>query len=542
LQREFVGPNLKGRDCLSELQERLEHLVNYSSQLIFVSGDSIAQQQRTLEGFLSIQKENTEISYFTSEITMESPDFRRIICRQFLGQKVGSFVRPLKELLKDLHEQPGPFLLCIKQAQTLPNGFLQELWDWVTESKAQSANHHVNVILFGETAWAEKAKKWLPKRNSSRPILLSTQSVDSTKFDVNALEMLMAEERLTFSFDLFKRNEFAPPVVTQNWFIVGVLILLLFVFVGLMSWQYPEHIKSLLQTGKLPPEVTLNIDQLALLNERLNRQLENKNDPTDIAQNAAEVEEVSIPSKVQTTSILDSTDDNTDLVTSWDAAKQASNNKIDFLKENVNDQRAAIDKYAAPLTNSEEPALTREELGIDVSEDYLADADGDFAFPDIINVEQIDRPLGKDLLASPQEEQVVIAPLVFASEMDENSLLKKPGQAATRVTRESTTDGFYEFAEEALLALPETAILLQLFGMQDRLVLDEFIINNKLQDLVWIYQTTRYGGTWHVILYNQRFDSVNEARQAIELLPSSIRSTKPFPKDLRQIKLEIRNR
>jgi DamX protein len=492
LQREFVGPNLKGRDCLSELQERLEHLVNYSSQLIFVSGDSIAQQQRTLEGFLSIQKENTEISYFTSEITMESPDFRRIICRQFLGQKVGSFVRPLKELLKDLHEQPGPFLLCIKQAQTLPNGFLQELWDWVTESKAQSANHHVNVILFGETAWAEKAKKWLPKRNSSRPILLSTQSVDSTKFDVNALEMLMAEERLTFSFDLFKRNEFAPPVVTQNWFIVGVLILLLFVFVGLMSWQYPEHIKSLLQTGKLPPEVTLNIDQLALLNEQLDRQLENKNEPTDIAQNAAEVEEVSIPNKVQTT--------------------------------------------------SEEPALTREELGIDVSEDYLADADGDFAFPDIINVEQIDRPLGKDLLASPQEEQVVIAPLVFASEMDENSLLKKPGQAATRVTRESTTDGFYEFAEEALLALPETAILLQLFGMQDRLVLDEFIINNKLQDLVWIYQTTRYGGTWHVILFNQHFDSVNEARQAIELLPSSIRSTKPFPKDLRQIKLEIRNR
>ncbi|MEC7468757.1 MAG: hypothetical protein VYC51_02800 [Pseudomonadota bacterium] len=33
----------------SELHDRLEYLVNYSSQLIFVSGDSIAEQQRTLE-------------------------------------------------------------------------------------------------------------------------------------------------------------------------------------------------------------------------------------------------------------------------------------------------------------------------------------------------------------------------------------------------------------------------------------------------------------------------------------------------------------
>ena len=33
----------------SELHERLEYLVNYSSQLIFVSGESIAQQQKPLK-------------------------------------------------------------------------------------------------------------------------------------------------------------------------------------------------------------------------------------------------------------------------------------------------------------------------------------------------------------------------------------------------------------------------------------------------------------------------------------------------------------
>jgi DamX protein len=527
---------------LSELQERLEHLVNYSSQLIFVSGDSIAQQQRTLEDFLSMQKENTEISYFTSEITMESPDFRRIICRQLLGQKVGSFVRPLKELLKDLHEQPGPFLLCIKQAQTLPNAFLQELWDWVTESKMQSLNHHVNVILFGETAWAEKAKKWLPKRNSNRPILLSTQSVESTKFDVNALETLMAEERPAFSLDLFRRNEFSPPVVTQKWFIVGVLILLLAVFLGLMTWQYPEHVKSLLQTGKLPPDAALNVDQLALLNEQLDRQLQMKEDTTNLAQSTAETDQLSNPDKIQTSSTSDSTEDNTDLVTSWDAAKQASSDKMDSLKENMNDQRVAKEQDAALLTNLEEPALTREVLSIEVTEDYLAEADGDFAVPDIISIEQLDATLGKDLLALSQEEPIAADTLESADRGDEDSLLNAPKQAATPITQERTNERFYEFAEETLLALPEPAILLQLSGIQNRTVLDEYIADNQLQDVVWIYQTTRYGGPWHVVLFNQRFDSVNEARQAVELLPSPVRSTEPFAKDLRQIKLEIRNR
>ena len=42
----------------SELHERLEYLVNYSSQLIFVSGESIAQQQKTLEAFVFQQHDD----------------------------------------------------------------------------------------------------------------------------------------------------------------------------------------------------------------------------------------------------------------------------------------------------------------------------------------------------------------------------------------------------------------------------------------------------------------------------------------------------
>jgi DamX protein len=529
---------------LSELQERLEHLVNYSSQLIFVSGDSIAQQQRTLDDFLSVQKENTEISYFTSELSMESPDFRRVICRQLLGQKVGSFVRPLKELLKDLHEQPGPYLLCIKQAQTLPNAFLQELWDWVTESKTQSQNHHVNVILFGETAWAEKAKKWLPKRNSSRPVLLSTQSIDSTKFDVNALESLMAEERPSFSLALFRRDEFSPPMVTQKWFIGSVLLLLLSVFIGLMSWQYPDHVKSLLQTGMLPPEAQLNTDKLALLNEQLDREVKTKGQTaeqtneqtkekfTDSSLSKPEPMQLPTPKEIQSTLYSDSTKDKAQLITSWDDAKQTSNDKIKSLKENINGQRAARDRDAALITNLDEVTPIANE---DVVDAY--DADGDFAVPDIISVEQLDATLGNELLTSSRGE-----PLAIDTLASKGTLSALPEQAATQEKPDLRDNPLYEFDEAMLLALPEPGVLLQLSGIKNRRVLNEFIVDNQLQNLIWVYQTTRYGGAWHVVLLNQRFTSLNTTRQAVELLPSSLQSTQPFAKDLEQIKLEIRNR
>lgn len=479
---------------MSELQERLEHLVNYSSQLIFVSGDSIAQQQRALEEFLAVQKENTEISYFTSELTMESPDFRRIICRQLLGQKVGSFVRPLKELLKDLHEQPGPFLLCIKQAQTLPNPFLQELWDWVIESKKLPPNHHVNVILFGETTWAEKAKRWLPKRNSSRPVLLSTQSVDSTKFDVNALENLMAEERPVFSLDMFRRDQFSTPIVTQKWFIVSVLVLLLSVFIGLMSWQYPDHVKSLLQTGSLPPVVDINADQLAVRNEQL-----------EIKRKEAIADE---------TVVEETTPDNLELVNSWVEAKQTSDTKIDALKLSIDEKKQAQEQDALARAKLDEPLLDS-----DKSDLSIEDPEGDFAVPDILSVEQLDATLGNQLLSPSQDEELV-----------------------NEIAPEQSIDPLYEFDESALLALSEPAVLLQLSGIQNRSVLKEFITDNQLQDIVWVYQTTRYGGAWHVVLFKRSFDSLNAARQATELLPESVRSTEPFAKDLTQIKLEIRNR
>jgi DamX protein len=495
---------------LSELQERLKHLINYSSQLIFVSGDTIAQQQRSLEDFLSIQQENTEISYFTAEMTMESPDLRRTICRQLLGVKLGSFNRPLKQLLKNLHQQPGPFLLCIKQAQMLPNDFLQELWEWVCESKKLSESHHVNVILFGETEWAEKAKKWLPKKNKNRPVLLSSQSVSSVidddasqssssvhmgkdaHFDIDALEILLSDPSLNRKSPL---DENSPPLVSQKWFISCVLCLLLVVFVGLMTWQYPEQVKHFLTTGQLEPKESIVKDELAALNRALDeaasqaRQDDSLVSPTEEAA-ALPVEPSAEPPE--------------ELVTSWKDAKQASEGNIEELRSEIAAENVEV-------------------------EATIEEQSGDFAVPDIISVEQLDAKLGESLLQ--QQSSAGLDARETASSTAEDSV-----NEGADINPPSLS---FTFDEAEILAIKEPAVMLQLSGIQNRRVLDEFITDNQLEQQVWVYETTRYGGSWHVVLLNRSFDDVESARDALNSLPENIQAMQPFAKDLRQIKSEI---
>ena len=457
---------------MTELQNRLEHLVNYSSQLIFVSGDTIAQQQKSLEDFLSVQKENTEISYIDAQESMDASDYRRMICRQLMGQTVGSYVRPLKELLKELSNQPGPFLVCIKQSERLPNEFLQELWDWVVQSRKQSKQQHLNIILFGESKWAEQAKQWLPNKNSDKPVLLSNHSVPSTGFDPKALENLMSESRTSFGRQFFNQgNEGAANLLSNKWFISAVLVIFFACFLGMISWQYPGYVSEFLKTGKLP-EVIASEDSTA----------------TQVLEPAeAEVDPVNIIPQAQLEIVEDAPfEANEILVSDWQNRNQVDESRVaksdDEISESVNDTQPS----------------------------------GDFAVPDIINVEQLDAALGSELA------------------------LQTEVQLDNQVNTNNSNN--YRFDENIILSIADDAVLLQLSGIQNPSVLTTYIQSNGLEQNTWIYETSRYGGAWYVVLYAQAFDTLAQARQAAQSLPSNVRDSEPFAKVAGQIKQEIQNK
>ncbi len=168
---------------ISQLHERLDHLVHYSSQLIFVSGKTIGEQQRHLERFLSQQTEDTEIAYLQINPALHTREIRQEIAMQLRITVEGSYDQPLNELLHRLNDYDGPVLICITQAHLLSQGMLNELWDLVLQSRFANNKQHLNVILFAEPQWAYQAQQALPARHSDQPLLFATESLPANAID-----------------------------------------------------------------------------------------------------------------------------------------------------------------------------------------------------------------------------------------------------------------------------------------------------------------------------------------------------------------------
>lgn len=269
--------------AISELQHRLEHLVSYSSQLIFISGDSIAQQQKSLQTFLGHQSENSEIAFVNGESGITKQSYRKLIKEQLLGEGPDSFDRPLGDLLASLNDHENPVLICICQADKIPNDFLQELWGLLLQSRTASNKLHLNILLFAQSDWAEKAKAWLPSKNGDKPLLISTESVIADSLQSNNVDSLIAQKRREFEQHKIARATQQPPpktLLTAMWFRVLIGLAFLAVFSGLMLWLYPVELSPPVKTEESAltlEDVTSNSNSVAVP--------ENKSTETDSAQN-----------------------------------------------------------------------------------------------------------------------------------------------------------------------------------------------------------------------------------------------------------------
>lgn len=521
---------------MSELHNRLAHLVNYTSQLIFVSGDSVAEQQRVLNSFLASQQEDTDISYFTASETQTASDYRAIICRQLANHVVGSFVRPLHLLLGNeaqqsdsgLSQETGPYLVCITQAEYLPESFLQELWDWVLHIQQMSDGVHLNIILFGESKWAQTSQLWLPNKNSYKPVLLSSQTIDPVGFDVNALEALMADKRSWLGLS----NQ---PLVANKWFITSVLTAFFVVFVGLMVWQYPQQIQDILNNQLTTTAVTVSNEQA----------------PKAVQQNGSSA-------LTETNSITTKTKSHVDTKNAYSQLEViekeigpeiptlALHSTSSKTSKPINPQNTFIDNMRSNNSVASDTSDTK----VSVTESILvgnfstlanieSPKSGDFQVPDIISVEQLDaqfaiqKPLRIEQLAMISQSatsniqlDTTVKSTIASLDSQELALIDTPAID-------------YKFDETTLLALSKDAVVLQLSGIQDEVVLQNYLNVKNLRTKTWVYQTRRYGGPWYVVVYKQSFESIDNALLHLSGLADEFKESQPFAKSINQVQQEI---
>ncbi|MDO6567833.1 cell division protein DamX [Alteromonas sp. 1_MG-2023] len=499
----------------SELHERLEYLVNYSSQLVFVSGNSIAEQQQTLEAFVYQQHDDTEIAYLTAESNMDLTDYRGQLCRQLLGQVVGSFVRPLNELLSPLNSHEGPVLIAITQAEHMPDKLLQELWDLVLQSRFAGNKQHLNVLLFASTPWAEKAKKWLPAKNTDTPLLISSQSISSklqsAKPQGSELDRMIAQRREAFQAHLDKRNlpvEAAPsnPLTTTGFYIAITLVFIL-TFGGLVAWQYGDSISTLFAP----------IEQQAISSES-----------DDVVAGSA-FSKVANEQEIQPVEPATSANDsNVELVTNWKGAVSSLGTTGEKSKES--DNTASDDKIANNSVESgarATPASTAPQLS--EQQNVLNENDNESASkPELLNE-----------LASNSSGIIETTTESLPSPAQPKQIQPKQIQQSPDISGASNTSTNQVVSSTAAVLKAESVLpndyVIQMVGIKDETVVSQFIAQYNLSAVTRQYVTTRYGGDWHVVVFHQPFQSLPQARAALSALPDYPTKDEAFIKRGQQI-------
>ena len=482
----------------SELHERLEYLVNYSSQLIFVSGDSIAQQQKTLEAFVFQQHDETEIAYLTAQDNMDASDYRRQLCRQLLGQVVGSFVRPLNELLVDLNTHDGPILIAITQAHHLPDKLLQELWDLVLQSRFAGNKQHLNVLLFADSQWAESAKQWLPAKNTETPLIISSQSVISEQPQFESdLDKMIASRREAFQAHLENRQResalaFHNPLKSK-WFFVAIATVFLVTFSGLVYWQYGTAISGLF-TPIDAKDTTQNLPQAT---------------PGSAYDSLLEDTSSAPPSDTKDTSVGESTiesidETKTSLNTQIQGSERTeSTDNVDSDAGLVTDWNTALSSISAPKSASSNSSNANDETS------ETADA----------STRVID-------------SSIVSKPATTPSSLEETGkTLEQESTQQTDVSSQSPN------SEPKWIA--STEYVIQLLAMKDESVLQDFLRENGLNKSTRIYKTQRYGGDWYVVIASTIYPTFDDAQRARASLPDFPGKQNAFVKSGDQVLNEL---
>lgn len=464
----------------SDLQNRLDYLVSYSSQLIFISGE-LARQTDVLETFIESAEEHVEVALLAANTSTPLAKYRETLFKQLISKIAeNDFTRPLNLLLSDLNQHDGPVIISITKAENIPRKLLQELWALVLQSRFAGNRQHLNVLLFAEEGWAKQAQGALTTKTGDKPLLL-TRSSSQLNLHLPSgakLEKLIEQKRRQFSqshkqsknHPASKKGRYNKGLMIFSFFCAFILI-----FATLVKLLSPQSFVTLIEAFNFNQQQTqplvgdLELPVIAIVNSDLNNR-------------AADINLTNTPPPVNDTIEQEPEAPPTEVtgapfVTTWRSAiKKVEETSSDFL-----------------LAKPQEALINQSSIKVDAdAQDIPAAITPQQRLPDQAKTLQMAKNEGSSLTVLPVD-----------------------------------------------LLQQNTTYLIQVAAMAEEYLLNQFTLENQLTDQVLMYTTRRFGGNWHVLVYARMYSSIEDAREAITKLPQVMQSQQPFVKSSRQISQEL---
>ncbi|MGR5213204.1 AAA family ATPase [Vibrio rotiferianus] len=494
-------------DSQTDLLHRLAMLSNFSSNLIVVNGDVGFGKSWLAQRYLEIGATNKNQCLLLCHPNQDDTQRRMQILSQIVSDALFNQQDSLLDSMERiLDSESCDIAIVVDDAHLLSEALISELWMLVLAAQS-NPSWKINVILFSQLGRLENVLQRVSYGQELKPVELEIDMLSE-------MEARQFFESLVMRYvddDNEKRTRAAFKTVSP---IPGDIMAL-----GDLKVEKRIIIRSIVGS---PIKIAIVVLALLLLAAGGYWWMLNQPTPDDKAQQiAGTLEQTAIPTlseprdeetkKAENLTPLDhSVDPSLDVVGAQDdsdALPPAIVDEVASVGNEDTQQRVIIesDVVDALLEGKPETADTTEIKQVVESTSTQSEAPSGATSSALI---EVIRPEATEEVNAPDSE-VASPPIVQ-----------------------------FSFAKEELKALSPRAYTLQLAAMTSLEDVQSFLDDYQLNDKVRIYPTVRSNTDWYIITY-QDFPTIQQARDAVDDLPSSLKALSPWAKSLRQVQREI---
>ncbi len=483
-------------DSQTELLERLRLLTNFGSNLIAINGGDGYGKTWLAQRYLEVGASNKNQCLLLCHKSQDDLQHRILILNQLVSDALFNQQEPLADTLERIAgDEACDIAIVVDDAQMLSETLVFELWALVLQAQ-EKPNWTINVLLFTRSGHLEGILSRISYGQMIKPVELDIDvlsEAEARRFFESLVVRYVDDNSEKRVRDAFKKVDPIP----------GDIMAL-----GEMNVGKRIIIRTIVAK---PLNIALVILGLVLLAAGGYWWMFSQPGPGDKAQNITRtVEQTVIPT-------LPEPDNDVSLASvTDDSVRPVSAEAVD-------------DSYALP------PPVTEEVGTVGVEDNHQRV---------VIESEVVDALLEdkQEIVDSVPVAEATDAPV--QADNDSSSDSETESDIAVSPQRsESLADTpqpvvKFSFSREELKALSPRAYTVQLAAMTSMTDVQAFLDKHQLNEKVRIYPTLRSGTEWYIVTYRD-YPTIQQARDAVETLPGSLKSLGPWAKSLGQVQREI---
>ncbi|QUM87610.1 AAA family ATPase [Moritella sp. 36] len=483
----------------TQLCERLRHLTQFSSHLLFVSGESGSGKSTVLRNYVESDLNQKTITIDAQQCHDDTEVRTQILQQISYDGRFNAHIMLAESLSLLAQQLEHEFTLCIDNAMSLSPASIAEFAQLVELSLNHKINIKVNIISFAESKWVDITI--LPLAKSATNVL----ELEMTVLDSQAAVQFVEQQ--------FSQADYKPTFVNQ------------------------DAINRQIEACHGNPAELAKCAQAIMQGQvyRAESPTPSTTDKSVITSNK------SFYLAAMITGVLLLGSVGTFLYDTYQTEQEQAADTV--LKEPL---------LLSPVMTQDDAVTTDVNTGagaiVDASEPQMLASDWDDELPTEIGqtitltdpVVSVPRPqVGKQRIVI---DDAAVNKMIAEQKTSDTAKVidsKMVVEVADKVVLKDAVNTAKTLTSQAwLMAQPAKNYTFQIAGLSRQSQLKQYLNENELPENVWTYQTLRNNKPWYVVLYGS-FTSVEQANAAKLKLPASVQKDKPWLKRFAQIQRDL---